>query len=99
MSTACGHVVTTHRILGAQRAIMKAEHRQADEFAIYEITKAREYLHKAKEEEGYADYQVSMRYGQLSIDHAEKAREQAITNRGQSLQERSINPNKEQNEP
>ena len=36
---------------------------QADRYAPYEYTAAEEYLHKAREEAGYAEYQDAIEYG------------------------------------
>jgi hypothetical protein len=50
----------------------------ADKYAPYEYTAAVEYLHKAREEEGYADHAAAVHFGKLASDNAVKAREIAL---------------------
>ncbi|HJZ85825.1 MAG TPA: hypothetical protein VKN99_11675 [Polyangia bacterium] len=46
----------------------------ADKLAPYEYTSAVEYLHKAREEASYAQFQFAIAFGHKSEDMAEKAR-------------------------
>ena len=43
--------------------------------APYEYYYAREHIHKAREEAGYADYQVAIEYGRTAEEYATKARD------------------------
>ena len=52
---------------------MRATSAGADQYALYEITKAREYEHKAREEIGYAQYQMAMQFADAAVLNGEKA--------------------------
>ncbi len=62
----------------ASAAVEAARGAGAEKYAPYELTSAVEYLHKAKEEAGFADFQASVRFGQKAIDMAEKAKKIAL---------------------
>jgi len=47
----------------AASAVSAAKLAQADRYAPYEFTAAEEYLHKAREEAGYAEYQDAIEFG------------------------------------
>jgi hypothetical protein len=61
----------------ASSAVSAAKLAQADRYAPYEYTAAEEYLHKAREEAGHAEYQDAIEYGRKAEDLANRAR--AIT--------------------
>jgi hypothetical protein len=63
---------------GASADLDAAKAAGADKYAPYEYTAAAEYLHKAREEEGYADHQAAIHFGQVASDMAKKAREIAL---------------------
>ena len=67
----------TARVVRAQIEIDAATLAGADKYAIYEITKAREYLHKAREQIGYSEFQVAQKYADLAVENGEKAKQQA----------------------
>jgi len=69
-AVACGPVTTTQRVADATIAVEAARGIDAERYATYEYVSAVEYLRKAREEEGYSDYQQA-------IDLAIKAREMA----------------------
>ena len=69
-ATACGPTQSTALIMDADVQLQAATTAEAEALAPYEWTAARQYLHKAREEQGYADYEVA-------IDFAEKARKYA----------------------
>src|SRR6478736_4461718 len=58
----------------AASAVSSAKLAQADRYAPYEYTAAEEYLHKAREEAGHAEYQDAIEYGRRSEDLANRAR-------------------------
>ena len=68
-------VAPTARVVRAQIEIDAATSAGADRYAIYEIVKAREYLHKAREELGYADYQTAMHYADAAVENGERAKQ------------------------
>ncbi len=58
----------------AASAVSAAKLAQADRYAPYEFTGAEEYLHKAREEAGYAQYQDAIEYGRRAEELANRAR-------------------------
>ena len=71
----CGPVQYVSQV--TQRAAMEvaaAKSANADKLAPYEYTTATLYLHKAREEAGYSDYQAAIRFGKKAEIMARKAR-------------------------
>jgi hypothetical protein len=66
----CGPTQSTAIIMDAEVQLEAATTADAEKLAPYEWTGALAYLHKAREEQGYSDYEVA-------IDFAEKARKLA----------------------
>jgi hypothetical protein len=67
----------------ASSAVAAAKLAQADRYAPYEYTLAEEYLHKAREEAGYAQYQDSIEFGRKAEEAAHRARAIAVTKMSQ----------------
>ena len=63
----------------AAREVAAAKTSGADRIAPYEYTAAVEYLHKAREEAGYADFQAAIRFGKKAEELAKRAQELAQT--------------------
>jgi hypothetical protein len=61
-------------IVGAQAELAAAKTAQADLHAPFEYVAAEEYLHKAREEQSYADFQIAVIYAEKSRDCAKVAR-------------------------
>ena len=79
----CGPVQYVSQVTSsAAKEVAAAKSAQADKFAPYEYTMAVEYLHKAREEAGYADYQSAIRFGKRSEENAKRAREIAVQQAG-----------------
>ena len=77
--TACGPVqYLTTVTRDASSEVAAAKSAGADKYAPYEWTAANEYLHKAREEEGYADHQAAVHFGRMAFDLAKSAREIAL---------------------
>ncbi len=74
--SSCAAGRSTYFLINAEREYQNARAEDAETKAIYEITLASEYLRKAKEENGYADYGASERLAKTSMQHAQKALEQ-----------------------
>ena len=75
----CGPIAYTHQVTrNAATAVEQARKVQADRLAEYEYTAALEYLHKAREEAGYSDYEAALRFGRIAEKMAIKARELAV---------------------
>jgi hypothetical protein len=81
----CGPVQYVSQV--TQRAAMEvaaAKSANADKLAPYEYTTAELYLHKAREEAGYSDYQAAIRFGKKAEIMARKARRLAGDSQGPS---------------
>jgi hypothetical protein len=65
----------TARVVIAGDSVESAKRAEADKYAIYEYTKATEYLHKAREEYGYADYEAAGKFADEAQVWGDKARE------------------------
>jgi hypothetical protein len=84
----------------AASAVSAAKLAQADRYAPYEYTAAEEYLHKAREEAGHAEYQDAIEYGRRSEDLANRARAIAVARLAQKPTKSTITPpSGEQEEP
>jgi len=75
---ACGPMQSTSYLLDAQVSLEAAKVAQADKLAPYEWTAANLYIHKAREEVGYSDYEQAIQYAQTAAKFAAQAREHAI---------------------
>lgn len=71
---ACGPTQSTIVINEAEVAVERARLSGAEERAPYEYFSATEYLHKAKEEWGYSDFEAALDYASLSKQFAEEAK-------------------------
>jgi len=79
-SGGCGPVEYINQVsFKAASALAAAKEAQADRLAPYEYTAAESYLHKAREEASYAQYQDSIEYGRKAEEQAHKARAIALT--------------------
>lgn len=76
--------MSTQLILDAQADLDGAMAAEADRYAAYELTAAREYLYKAREEQGYADFGPSIDYAQKAGRLARQARERAMKERARA---------------
>jgi hypothetical protein len=75
--TACGPTQSTILINEAEVALQKAEMVDAINQAPYEYYSSKEYIHKAKEEWGYSDFEASLDYATLARKFAEEALKKA----------------------
>ena len=75
---ACGPVQSTAHLLDADVQLEAARTAQADKLAPYEWTAANLYLHKAREEVGYADFEQAVTYAQKASKFAAAARDLAM---------------------
>jgi hypothetical protein len=74
----CGPVEYINQVGNkAASAVSAAKLASAEHYAPYEYTAAEEYLHKAREEAGHAEYEDAIEYGRKAEDLANRAR--AIT--------------------
>lgn len=70
---ACGPSKSTTAILQARREIKKAVFAEAEKKKPYELTLAREYYVKAKEEAGYSKFELSEQLAKKAIEFAKIA--------------------------
>ena len=75
---ACGPVQSTAHLLDSDVQLEAARTAQADKLAPYEWTSANLYLHKAREEVGYADFEQAVSYAAKASKFANAAREVAM---------------------
>ena len=76
----CGPVEYINQVsFKAASALAAAKEVQADRYAPYEYTAAEAYLHKAREEAAYAQYQDSIEYGRKAEEQAHRARAIALS--------------------
>lgn len=81
---ACGPISTTIALRDAEAAIESARAADAARYAAFELTSADEYFRKAREEEGYSDFQAAVDLAQRALVFADKARERALKNPARS---------------
>ena len=74
----CGPVEYLNIATKAGAALASAKQANAEQLAPYEYTAAEEYLHKAREEAGYSQYQQSIEFGRRAESLAERARALAV---------------------
>ncbi|OGQ26206.1 MAG: hypothetical protein A2138_17935 [Deltaproteobacteria bacterium RBG_16_71_12] len=83
----CGPVISTYLIVAAQADLDGARAAESEKYAVYETTAASEYLHKAKEELGYADFGPAVDYAYRAQDMAQKARAKAEDEKKRQLEQ------------
>ena len=78
-ATGCGSVLYVNQVTRkASTSVAAAKAAEADVYAPYHYTLAVRYLHKAREEAAAADFQAANRFGRLSYEAGEQARELAV---------------------
>jgi len=84
----CGPIEYLNQVTNkASSAVAAAKAAHGDKYAPYEMTAAQEYLHKAREEAGYAEYQDAIEYGRKSEELANRALAIALSQSSQSLKQ------------
>lgn len=77
--TACGPVAYVGEVTRkASERVERARAAEADKYAPYYWTRAKEYLYKARERAAYADYQGANRFGRLASEAADLAEQHAV---------------------
>ena len=77
LTLGCGPITSMGVIKDARTAITSAKIAGAEKGAPYEYFSAVEHLHKAREEQGYSDYQAAIDLAQKAIKFADTARAKA----------------------
>jgi hypothetical protein len=100
-ASGCGPIEYINQVGNkAASAVSAAKLASADRYAPYEYTAAEEYLHKAREEAGHAQYQDSIDYGRKSEELANRARAIAVARLAQQPSKSSrLTPVGERDEP
>jgi hypothetical protein len=75
----CGPVQSTAYLLDAEVQIEAARTAGADRYAPYEWTSANLYIHKAREEVGYSDFEVAVDFAGKASRFANEARDRAMS--------------------
>lgn len=75
----CGPVRSTAFLLDAEVQLEAARTAGAEKYAPYEWTAANLYIHKAREEVGYSDYEVAVDFAQKASRFANEARDRAMS--------------------
>jgi hypothetical protein len=89
----CGPIEYLNQVgYKAASAVAAAKRAEADRYAPFEYTAAEEYLHKAREEAGYSQYETSIQYGRQAEEMANRARAIAITATTTSPSPAAANP-------
>ena len=78
LAAGCGPVQSAAWMMDAEVALQSARTAGAAEKAPYELTAAELYLHKAREELGYAEYEVALDFARKATRSAQEARERAL---------------------
>jgi hypothetical protein len=80
IASGCGPIEYANQVsLKAASAVSDAKRAQGDRYAPYEFTAAEGYLHKAREEAGYAQYQDAIEFGRKAEELAHRAHAIAVT--------------------
>lgn len=74
----CGPARTTAHLVDADVQLEAARMAGAPKYAPYEYTAASLYLGKAREEVGYSDYEVAVRFAEKAARFAQEAKEKAL---------------------
>lgn len=78
-SVGCGALGYVKNVtFDASSSVAAAKTANADKWAPYEYTRAKEYLHKSREEAAAADFQAANRFGKLAHKAAVKAQKLAV---------------------
>lgn len=78
--TACGPITAHQAIRKATISVEAARAAQADRYAVYELVSAVEFLKKAREMEGYSNFQDAADLALIAAEYGDKAKTRAINN-------------------
>ncbi len=83
LSAGCGPTQSTALILDADVQLQAARTADAPKLAPFEFTAAESYLHKAREEQGYSDFQEAIDFADKALKYAREAKEKAMAARAE----------------
>jgi len=75
----CGPLQSTAYLLDAEVQIEAARTAGAEKLAPYEWTASNLYIHKAREEVGYSDFETGVTFAQKASGYARDARSKAMS--------------------
>lgn len=79
VASACGPIeYVSHVTMGASDKVEAARAADAAKWSPYWWTRAVEYLHEARAQAAYANFEAANHYGRLSEEAATRAREEAL---------------------
>ena len=81
----CGPTQSTALIMEADVELEAARTADGNKYAPYEFTAAEAYLHKAREEQGYSDYEVSIDFGTKAVKFAKEAKQKAMASKSEGI--------------
>lgn len=100
LALGCGPVEYINQVGNrAASAVSAAKLASAERYAPYEYTAAQEYLHKAREEAGYAQYEDAIDYGHKAEELADRARAIAIQRMAKEAENAHYQPKSVNEEP
>jgi hypothetical protein len=100
LAVGCGPVEYINQVGNrAASAVSAAKLASAERYAPYEYTAAQEYLHKAREEAGHAEYEDAIDYGHKAEDLANRARAIAIQQMAKEAERVHYQPKNQNEEP
>jgi hypothetical protein len=76
--TGCGPTRSTALIMDAEVELEAARTADAPKLAPYEYTAAAAYLKKAREEQGYSDFEVAIDFAEKAVKNAREAKRRAM---------------------
>jgi hypothetical protein len=83
VSAGCGPTQSTALIIDADVQLQAARTADAPKLSPYEFTAAEAYLHKAREEQGYSDFEVAIDFADKASKFAREAKEKAMAARAE----------------
>ena len=96
----CGPVEYINQVGNkAASAVSAAKLAQSERYAPYEYTAAEEYLHKAREEAGHAEYQDAIEYGRKAEELANRARAITVERMAKESASATYTPKTQNEEP
>ena len=96
----CGPVEYINQVSNkAASAVSAAKLASAERYAPYEYTASEEYLHKAREEAGYAHYQYAIEYGRKAEELANRARAITVEKMAKEMATAPYTPKTQNEEP
>jgi hypothetical protein len=81
--SSCGPTQSTALIMDADVQLEAARAADGPKLAPFEYTSAEVYLHKAREEQGYADYEVAIDFARKAVKYGTEAKVKAMAARAE----------------